>query len=283
MVGRPTGEWVSFSTFAAAQILRALPRVRISRAVGRLCDRPLPRNVSDPIFRAYCRAYGVNLDEADGSAGGYSSFDDFFTRSLRPGVRSVSGDVVVSPADGRLSAAGRIDAGARLFVKGKPYEVGELIGDVTDAARYSGGEFAIVYLAPGDYHRVHSPVDGQISLVRGIAGDLYPVNAIGERHVPRLLVRNSRAAIAIDTTGLGRVTVVLVGAVIVGRITVTGVDAPDVPPGLHTSGFPRPIARGGELGIFHLGSTVVLLLEPGVSISRPLGRVRYGESLLRPA
>jgi phosphatidylserine decarboxylase len=225
----------------------------------------------------------VNLDEADGSAGGYSSFDDFFTRSLRPGVRSVSGDVVVSPADGRLSAAGRIDAGARLFVKGKPYEVGELIGDVTDAARYSGGEFAIVYLAPGDYHRVHSPVDGQVSLVRGIAGDLYPVNAIGERHVPRLLVRNSRAAIAIDTTGLGRVTVVLVGAVIVGRITVTGVDAPDVPPGLHTSGFPMPIARGCELGIFHLGSTVVLLLEPGVSISRPLGRVRYGESLLRPA
>ena len=272
---------MSLSTFAAAQLLRVMPRVRISRAVGRLCDRQIPPGVSRPIFRAYSRAYGVNLEEAERSVGGYASFDEFFTRPLRPGARSISSDVVVSPSDGRLSAVGRVDTGARLFVKGQPYEVGELIGDVTDAARYSGGEFAIVYLAPGDYHRVHSPVDGNIELVRGIAGDLYPVNAIGQRHVPRLLVRNSRAAIAIDTAGLGRVTVVLVGAVIVGRIPVTGVDAPDVPPGLHAVGL--PIARGGEIGVFHLGSTVVLLLEPGISVSRPLGRVRYGESLLRPA
>lgn len=272
---------MSFSTFAAAQLLRALPRVRISRAVGRLCDRQLPRNISSPLFRAYCRAYRVNLDEANPTSEGYASFDEFFTRSLRPGARTISSDAVVSPADGRLSVTGRIDAGARLFVKGKPYEVGELIGDVTDAARYSGGEFAIVYLAPGDYHRVHSPVDGHVSLVRGIAGDLYPVNAIGERHVPRLLVRNSRAAIVIDTTGLGRVTAVMVGAVIVGRISVTGIDAPDVPPGSHAVG--RSVLRGEEIGIFHLGSTVVLLLEPGVSIARPLGRVYYGESLLRPA
>lgn len=272
---------MSFSTFAAAQIIRALPRVRISRAVGRLCDRPLPRNVSTPIFRAYCRAYGVNLDEAEPAPDGYGSFDAFFTRPLRPGARSISTDAVVSPADGRLSATGRIDAGARLFVKGKPYEVGELIGDPADAARYSGGEFAVVYLAPGDYHRVHSPVDGRVCLVRGIPGDLYPVNRIGERHVPRLFVRNSRAAIVIDTAGLGRVTVVMVGAVIVGRITVSGIDAPDVPPGAHP--LDRPVARGDEIGIFHLGSTVVLLLQPGVSIARPLGVVRYGESLLRPA
>jgi len=166
-------------------------------------------------------------------------------------------------------------------VKGRPYEVGELIGDVTDAARYSGGEFAIVYLAPGDYHRVHSPVDGRTAIVRAIAGDLYPVNAIGERHVPKLLVRNSRVAIVIDTNGLGRVTVVMVGAVIVGRITVTGIDAADVPQGVHP--LVRGVSRGDEIGIFHLGSTVVLLLEPGVSITRPLGRVRYGDSLLRPA
>ena len=95
---------MSLSTFAAAQILRALPRVRISRAVGRLCDRELPKNVSDRIFRAYCRAYRVNLDEAEAVANGYASFDEFFTRSLRAGARTVSGDVVVSPADGKLSA-----------------------------------------------------------------------------------------------------------------------------------------------------------------------------------
>lgn len=272
---------MSLSTFAAAQLLRVIPRVRISRAVGRLCDRPLPQTVSKTIVHAYSRAYGVNLEEAEPNEAGYGSFDEFFTRPLRAGARNISSDAVVSPADGQLSVVGRVDAGARLFVKGQPYEVGELIGDVTDAARYSGGEFAVIYLAPGDYHRVHSPVDGTVSLVRAIAGDLYPVNTIGQLHVPRLFVRNSRAAIAIDTNGLGRVTVVLVGAVIVGRITVTGIDAPDVPPGVHTLG--HPITRGGEVGAFHLGSTVVVLLEPGISVSRPLGRVRYGESLLRPA
>lgn len=221
------------------------------------------------------------MREAEPQTNGYTSFDQFFTRALRAGVRNVSSAAVVSPADGRLSAAGRIEPGARLLVKQQLYEVAELIGDARDAARYSGGAFAVVYLAPGDYHRVHSPVDGRIELVRGISGDRFPVNAIGERHVPDLFVRNGRAAIAIDTPAIGRVTVVLVGAVIVGRITVTGIDAPEVPSGLHAISW--PIVKGGEIGVFHLGSTVVLLLEPGVTIARPLGRIRYGESLLRPA
>lgn len=272
---------MSLSTYAAAQILRALPRVRISRAVGRLCERPLPRQVSEPLFRAYSRAYGVDLAEAEPSPGGYASFDAFFTRTLRSGARDVSGDALVSPSDGRLSAAGRVDAGARLFVKGQPYEVSELTGEVEDAARYSGGEFAVVYLAPGDYHRVHAPVGGRINAVKKIEGDLYPVNGIGERHVPQLFVRNSRVVIPIETEGLGRVTSVMVGAVIVGRITVTGLDHSDVPPGVHPFSPARQVERGDEIGIFHLGSTVVLLLEPGVSVARPLGKIRYGESLLR--
>jgi phosphatidylserine decarboxylase len=272
---------LSLSTFAAAQLLRALPRVRISRAVGRLCERELPRQVSAPLFSAYCRAYGVNLEEAAPSVGGYSSFDAFFTRTLRDGARDISRDALVSPSDGRLSAAGRIDLGARLFVKQQPYEVSELTGDSADAARYSGGEFAVVYLAPGDYHRVHSPAAGQLATVRKIEGDLYPVNGIGERHVPQLFVRNKRVVMPIETQGLGRVTAVMVGAVIVGRISVTGLDYPDVPPGEHTFDPPRKLERGDEIGIFHLGSTVVLLLEQGVSVARPLGKIRYGDSLLR--
>jgi phosphatidylserine decarboxylase len=269
------------STYAAAQLLRALPRVRLSRAVGRLCDRELPSPVATHLLRVYCRAYGVNLDEAEPCSGGYPSFDAFFTRTLREGARTISSDALVSPADGRLSAAGRIDAGARLFVKGQAYEVGELTGDPSDAARYTGGEFAVVYLAPGDYHRVHSPADGQVTLVRGIAGDLYPVNRIGELHVPGLFVRNSRVQIVLETRGLGRISVVMVGAVIVGRITVTGIDASDVPPGEHRFDPAREVMRGDELGIFHLGSTVVLLLEPGVSVTRQLGKIRYGDSLLK--
>ncbi len=272
---------MSFSTFAAAQLIRALPRVGISRAVGRLCDRPLPRQVAQSIFNVYSRAYGVNLDEAEPSPSGYASFDEFFTRTLRAGARAVSSDAVVSPADGRLSACGRVEAGARILVKGQDYDVTELTGDPVDAERYAGGQFGVVYLAPGDYHRVHAPVDGQIEFVRKIRGDLYPVNRIGELHIPQLFVRNSRVVIPIATTGLGRVLVVMVGAVIVGRITVTGLDAPDVPTGQHYFTPARTVQRGDEIGVFHLGSTVVLLFEAGVSIARPLGKIRYGDSLLR--
>lgn len=274
---------MGIATLLAAQVLRALPRVRLSRAVGRLCDQQLHPVLSKAVTKAYCRGYRVDLEDALLPAGAFPSFDAFFTRQLKPGARALSSDALVSPADGQLSSQGVVDAGARIFVKGQPYDVGELVGDPRDAARYAGGEFAVVYLAPRDYHRVHAPVDGEVTLIRGLKGDLFPVNRIGELHVPQLFIRNQRAAIVIDTVGLGRVTVVMVGAVIVGRISVSALPGPDVPEGLHVISPPARVAKGDEIGVFHLGSTVVLLLEPGLAVGRQPGTVRYGESLLRPA
>jgi phosphatidylserine decarboxylase len=274
------GFLVSLSSFAAAQILRALPRVHISRAVGRLCDQPIPSGLARAVERAYCRAYQVNMDEAEGHLGSYPSFDAFFTRPLKKGTRRISADPAVSPADGKLSCLGRVDTGASILVKGQQYEIGELIGDDEDAARYSGGQFAVVYLAPGDYHRVHAPVDGRISLLRGMPGDLFPVNSIGERYVRRLFVRNNRVAIVIDTERLGRVTVVMVGATIVGRISVSALPGPFVPPGVHRIESPLSVARGDEIGMFHLGSTAVVLFEPGLTLTRATGPVRLGQSLV---
>jgi phosphatidylserine decarboxylase len=272
---------VSLSTFAAAQILRALPRVHLSRAVGRLCDQPIPSGFARTVERAYCRAYNVNMDEAEGHLGSYPSFDAFFTRPLKNGARRISPDPIVSPSDGKLSCFGRIDTGSRIHVKGQLYEAGELIGDEHDARRYSGGQFAVVYLAPGDYHRVHSPVDGRVTLLRGMPGDLFPVNSIGERYVPQLFVRNNRVAIVIDTESLGRVTVVMVGATIVGRISVSAMPGvPAVPPGTHQVDPALAVARGDEIGIFHLGSTAVVLFEPGPTLTRATGVVRMGQSLV---
>ncbi len=272
---------MSLSTFAAAQILRALPRVHLSRAVGRLCDQPIPSGLARAVERAYCRAYDVNMDEAEGHLGSYPSFDAFFTRPLKHGARRISSDPIVSPSDGKLSCVGRIDTGARIHVKGQLYEAAELIGDARDAERYSGGQFAVVYLAPGDYHRVHSPVDGRVTLLRGLPGDLFPVNSIGERYVPRLFVRNNRVAIVIDTESLGRVTVVMVGATIVGRISVSAMPGvPAVPPGDHSVEPALQVARGDEIGMFHLGSTAVVLFEPGPTLTRPTGVVRMGQSLV---
>jgi phosphatidylserine decarboxylase len=274
------GFLVSLSTFAAAQILRALPRVHISRAVGRLCDQPIPSGLARAVERAYCRAYQVNMEEAEGFLGSYPSFDAFFTRPLKKGARRISPDPVVSPSDGKLSCLGRIDTGAQIHVKGQLYEAGELIGDDQDAQRYSGGQFAVVYLAPGDYHRVHSPVDGKVTLLRGMPGDLFPVNSIGERYVPRLFVRNNRVAIAIDTESMGRVTVVMVGATIVGRISVNAMPGPFVPPGTHRVEPGYQVSRGDEIGMFHLGSTAVVLFEPGLTLTRATGIVRMGQSLV---
>jgi phosphatidylserine decarboxylase len=237
--------------------------------------------VSRAVQNLYVRAYSVDMADVEPSDGPYASFDAFFTRPLRSGARNVDRDPVVCPADGRLEASGRIDAGSRIFVKGRPYDVGELVGDARDARRYAGGSFAVVYLSPRDYHRVHAPVDGEIGLVRGIRGDLYPVNSIGERYVPRLFVRNKRVAIAIDTDRIGRVTVVMVGAVIVGRISVSVIDAPSVPEGEHHIEPAVQVHKGDEIGVFHLGSTAVVLLEPGLELSRGAGAVRYGESMSR--
>ncbi len=155
---------------------------------------------------------------------------------------------------------------ATFLVKGRSYRVEDLVGDAEDARRYVGGAGCVVYLSPRDYHRVHAPVAGVVRTVRSLPGDYYPVNSIGLRHVKDLFVRNRRVAIAIDTpeaSGLGRVTVVMVAAMVVGRITVSGIDERDVPLGTHELARPLEVQKGDELGIFHLGSTAVVLFERG--------------------
>jgi phosphatidylserine decarboxylase len=275
---------LTFATFAAAQVLRVVPRVRLSQAVGRLCDTNVPAPLSRLAASLYCRAYRVNLDEAEASNGAYASFDQFFTRRLRDGVRPIGDAAIVSPADGQLEQVGPVTAGGRITVKSTAYRVGELIGDEQEAKRYEGGSFGIVYLSPRDYHRVHSPVSGKLVLVRSLAGDLFPVNSIGERHIPNLFVRNQRVAIVIDTPTnhphpVGRVTVVMVGAIIVGRITVSVLGGDDTRPGVYPIEPSAPLSPGDEIGVFHLGSTAVIFVEPGTTLSRDPGPIRYGQAL----
>jgi phosphatidylserine decarboxylase len=235
------------------------------------------------VVNLYVRAYGIDLGEYQPRDRAYESFDQFFTRELKPGQRAICTDAneIASPADGTIEAIGPVDLEGTLLVKKQRYTVADLIGDRADAARYAGGQFAIVYLSPRDYHRVHSPVAGAISHVRSMPGDLYPVNSIGERHVPLLFSRNRRVAIVIDAPALGRVTVVMVGAIIVGRITVNAVPGQDVPLGDHVLSPPRPIGKGEEIGIFHLGSTAIVFVERGAAarFARATGPVRLGQSL----
>ncbi len=273
---------MTVATYAAAQLLRVLPRVRITRAVGRLAEAKIPAAMSRAVVGAFVRAYDVALEEAEDPAATFESFDAFFTRRLALGQRPLEGDehTLVSPADGRLDAFGPVEPGGRFVVKDRPYTAAELLGDAGEAERYRGGTFGVVYLSPRDYHRVHAPIGGRIGVIRSLPGDLFPVNSIGERHVPRLFAINRRVVIPIDTEQRGRVTVVMVGAMIVGRISVPFIDARDVPEGEHRLEPAARVGRGDEIGVFHLGSTAVIFTEPGVpAIDRALGAVRLGEAL----
>ncbi|MGH7272291.1 MAG: archaetidylserine decarboxylase [Polyangiaceae bacterium] len=286
---------MSAVSYTTAQLLRVLPRARIGRAIGLLADSHWPMPIGRAVVALYSRAYDVSLAEcADpGDPGGWSSFDAFFTRRLREGARAIDPDPrsIVSPADGRIESMAAIEAGGSFFVKGRPYSVRELVGDPESARRFEGGMGFVVYLSPRDYHRVHSPVSGQIRRILSLPGDYFPVNAIGLRHVPNLFCRNRRVAIEIDADqGLGRVTVVMVVAMIVGRITTAGTGAGDVPIGAHPFDPPLHVARGEEIGAFHLGSTAVVLVEKRASGVWRSARaswegshanVRFGEALLR--
>jgi len=276
---------MSVVTHATAQLLRVLPRAQIGRAVGRLAEWPWPPSIGKWVVSAYAQAYGVCLHEAD-SNGGYATFDAFFTRRLLAGVRPVDpgARTIVSPADGRIESVSRIDGDGVLLVKGRPYKVQELAGCASEAGRFEGGVGFVVYLSPRDYHRVHAPVSGTIGRIRSMPGDYFPVNAIGVQHFPSLFCRNRRVAIEIDADGgLGRVTVVMVVAMIVGRITTLGVDARDVPLGDHTFREAPRVERGDEIGVFHLGSTAVVLLQAKATQGwlAPEGPVRFGQPLAR--
>jgi phosphatidylserine decarboxylase len=283
---------VSAVTYATAQILRALPRERIGRTIGRWADRRWSPPLGRAVVRLYSRLYHVELDECL-DTGRWASFDAFFTRRLRDGARDVDQDpgAVTSPADGRIEAIGPLAQQGTLVVKGRPYAVDQLVGDHGEALRFVGGTACVVYLSPRDYHRVHAPVTGTIRRIRSMPGDYFPVNAIGMRHVANLFCRNRRVAIEIDAPlPLGKVTVVMVVAMMVGRITTVGVDAYDVPFGDHRFDPPLRVARGEEIGVFHLGSTAVVLVEKPAQgswkicpVGEGSGQVRYGQALWRAA
>jgi phosphatidylserine decarboxylase len=275
---------MSAVTYATAQLLRVLPRERIGKTIGRLADRRWSPGVGRAVVGLYSHMYGVSLDEC-ADRGPWPSFDAFFTRRLRDGARPVSRDAraVLSPADGRIESMGRVRRDATFTVKGRPYSVEELVGDA-EARRFTGGAGFVVYLSPRDYHRVHAPVSGTIARIRSMPGDYFPVNSIGTRHVPNLFVRNRRVAIEIDADErTGRVTVVMVAAMIVGRITTIGIPARDVPFGDRVFDPPVRVARGDEIGVFHLGSSAVVLVEPRAAGQWLIeeGPVRYGQPLLR--
>jgi phosphatidylserine decarboxylase len=274
----------------AARTVRVLPRKGLSRALGSLTSARAPRSVVDAAVRAFVRVYDVDLSEVAVPEGGFRTFDEFFTRRLVDGARAVDPDArcIVSPADGRMEDLGTISATGELIVKGQAYTAADLLGDTSAAAAYEGGHYFIVYLSPRDYHRVHAPTCGAVQYVRYVPGTLYPVNRIGTDHIPQLFARNERLAIVQEGSVHGTVTTIMVGAIGVGRIGLS-FDELETNRG-HEPGVrsyvdsPIPRDRGDELGVFHMGSTAIVMTPPECKlelVAEPGASVRMGECVAR--
>jgi phosphatidylserine decarboxylase len=273
--------------------LRLLPKNTLSRLAGALTRWRAPAPIRLAAMRAFARRYGIDLSECP-ELELYRTFGEFFARPLRPGLRPVAaGDtVVVSPVDGAVSESGLAAGGKLVQAKGIDYPAAALLADAELARALEGGAYATLYLSPKDYHRIHFPLGGTVRGWRYVPGRLWPVNAASVRTVPGLFTVNERLVTVLDTP-LGRCAVVAVGATVVGRVhafydpTVPHTNRLGGAPQRRDYATPIPVGKAQELGAFEMGSTVIVLFEPGrVRLESHLAagaRVRVGERIGGPA
>ncbi|WP_293369945.1 archaetidylserine decarboxylase [Nevskia sp.] len=254
--------------FAAVQ--RCLPTRALSALMYRIAEIDSPA-FKNPFIKAFMRGYPIDLAEAEReTVEQYRHFNDFFTRALKHGARQQPKEpgVLSSPVDGRISQLGPIEDGRIFQAKGHDYTAAELLADDALAKAFDGGSFATIYLAPHNYHRVHLPFGGKLRSWTYVPGRLFSVNPATARAMPRLFSRNERM-VAVFDTAFGPMAVVMVGALFVGGIeTVWGgrLTPPHdrgTAPHHHHPDQTVALARGDEVGRFHMGSTVVLLAPKG--------------------
>ncbi|HEU0196366.1 MAG TPA: archaetidylserine decarboxylase [Nevskiaceae bacterium] len=260
----PAGnDWRAWS-FAAAQ--RGLPTRALSRVVHRVTQSRAPA-VKRQLIASFMHSFGVDLSDAvreDPQA--YVSFNDFFTRELKPGARPLAGseNTFSSPVDGTVSQRGAIHSGRIVQAKGRDYSVAELLTDPAAAERLEGGSFCTIYLAPFNYHRIHMPCAGHLIAWTYVPGRLFSVNPGTARNIPRLFARNERLVAHFDTT-FGRLALVMVGALFVGSLETAWAGVVSPPhrrlggPHHHRLDTGPHYVRGEEIGRFNMGSTVILL------------------------
>ena len=245
------------------QAQRIVPQQKLSRVVGKVAasENPIVKNI---VIQAFKAQYGIDMSIAEQTdALKFKSFNEFFTRSLKDGVRQIDENEssIVSPADGAISQIGHIDAGDIFQAKGQSFSVDKLIGDPQLAEPFKNGEFATVYLSPRDYHRVHMPFAGTLTETLYIPGELFSVNQTTAENIPGLFARNERMVCLFDTE-IGRMAVVLVGAMIVAGIETVATGKVKPTGRLELNHHDLQLEKGDELGRFYLGSTAVVLFEP---------------------
>ncbi len=250
------------------QLQHLLPKLLITRLLGMFARRRCGA-LTQWAIRRFIARYNVNMAEAvQTEPGAYATFNDFFTRALRPGARPLATARLVCPVDGAISQFGRIERDQIFQAKGKSFSSSALLaGNEALAHRFDDGLFATLYLSPRDYHRIHMPCDGRLVSMRYVPGELYSVNPATARAIDALFARNERVVCEFDSPH-GPFALVLVGATIVGSIATAWhgiVNPPRSPSVRHWDYRDRNITlkQGEEMGRFLLGSTVVLLFPQG--------------------
>lgn len=279
-------------TFNPSICLQYLLPKKILTQVGGIYARARLGSLTQATIRRFVKRYGVNMDEAaNPDIASYTSFNDFFTRALRPGARPLAEADYVCPVDGAISQFGAIEKGQIFQAKGHHYSATALLaGDAALAAEFEHGQFATLYLSPCDYHRIHMPCAGRLRSMVYVPGDLFSVNPATARGVPGLFARNERVVCLFDTAH-GPFVLVLVGATIVGSMATVWHGVVN-PPRLgeirrwEYSGQEVVLNQGDEMGRFLLGSTVVMLWPPGtLEFNRswsPGKAIRMGEAMSSP-
>ena len=266
-----------------------LPKRGLTQFAGRVA-RAQGGRATTRLIRWFVGKYGVDMSEAENpDIASYATFNDFFGRPLKPGVRPLADADFISPVDGAISQFGAIDDHHILQAKGHRFTTTQLLaGDAALADWFRRGSFANLYLSPKDYHRLHMPCAGRLQRMIYVPGALFSVNPTTARGVPGLFARNERVVCVFDSETHGRFVMVLVGATIVGSMATTwhGVVNPRRTGVIAEWEYAdRTIAleQGEEMGRFLLGSTVIMLFEKDVidfnADWRPEGPVRLGEAM----
>ncbi len=266
-----------------ARTFRLLPTRLISRTWGKFTRT----SASKHLIRPFVQTFKVDTREAEKDLSEYPTLNAFFTRKLKKGYRPIDEDPsgIISPVDGSVSASGICDQDRLMQIKGFEYTLFGLLRDGPMANRFIDGTYTTLYLSPRDYHRVHAPLDMEISGIGYMPGTLMPVNGPSVRWVEQLYTQNERLIIYARTS-VGMIAVVLVGAHCVGSISLSFHDLVTNSPGRGPARleFERSVEmkKGDELGMFQMGSTVVVLFEKGrVELALPqLGMpVRLGQKI----
>jgi phosphatidylserine decarboxylase len=266
-----------------------LPKQRLTTLAGRVAGaRGGPATTR--LIRWFVGKYGVDMSEAENSdVGSYGSFNDFFTRPLKAGVRPLAYADFVCPVDGAISQFGAIDDHHILQAKGHRFTTTELVGgDSALAAEFRHGSFANLYLSPRDYHRLHMPCDGKLERMIYVPGALFSVNPTTARGVPNLFARNERVVCVFASPEHGPFVMVLVGATIVGSMATVwhGVVNPKRTNKVSEWDYTDQdivLRKGEEMGRFLLGSTIVMLFRQDTIVFNPDWTperpVRLGEAM----